>query len=306
MQSILEQIETEIQPLFGLGKVADYIPELAKINSRQFAMSVRTLEGDEYSIGDFNQEFSIQSISKVFVLAMAMEILGDDLWERVGREPSGTSFNSLIQLETEEGKPRNPFINAGALVTTDAIIKSCLNQSTDAYKEILSFVRTLSNNPKIDYDKRVASSEMANAERNTALTYFMKSFKNVNSDPMELLNVYSHHCSLSMTTLDLARAFQFLANRGLNPFTGDQMISELQARRVNSLMMTCGLYDNVGDFAYRVGLPAKSGVGGGIVAVVPNKLTVCVWSPELNPSGNSLIGTRALELFTQQTNYSVF
>jgi glutaminase len=306
VQYILEQIETEIQPLFGLGKVADYIPELAKINSRQFAMSVRTLDGDEYSVGDFNQEFSIQSISKVFVLAMAMEILGDELWDRVGREPSGTSFNSLIQLETEEGKPRNPFINAGALVTTDAIIKSCLNQSTDAYKEILNFVRTLSNNPKIDYDKRVASSEMANAERNTALTYFMKSFKNVNSEPMELLDVYSHHCSLSMTTLDLARAFQFLANRGLNPFTGDQMISDLQARRVNSLMMTCGLYDNVGDFAYRVGLPAKSGVGGGIVAVVPNKLTVCVWSPELNPSGNSLIGTRALELFTQQTNYSVF
>lgn len=306
MKNILDQIETEIQPLFGLGKVADYIPELAKINSRQFAMSVRTLDGDEYSVGDFDQEFSIQSISKVFVLAMAMEILGDELWERVGREPSGTSFNSLIQLETEEGKPRNPFINAGALVTTDAIIKSCLNQSTDAYKEILNFVRTLSNNPKIDYDERVASSEMENAERNTALTYFMKSFKNVNSDPMELLDVYSHHCSLSLTTLDLARAFQFLANRGVNPFTGDQMISDLQARRVNSLMMTCGLYDNVGDFAYRVGLPAKSGVGGGIVAVVPNKLTVCVWSPELNPSGNSLIGTRALELFTQQTNYSVF
>jgi len=306
VQNLLEQIETEIQPLFGLGKVADYIPELAKVNSRQFSMSVRTLEGDEYSVGNFDQEFSIQSISKVFVLAMAMEILGDELWERVGREPSGTSFNSLVQLETEEGKPRNPFINAGALVTTDAVIKSCVNQKTDAYKEILSFVRSLSNNPKVDYDKKVASSEMENAERNTALTYFMKSFSNVNSEPIELLDVYSHHCSLSMNTMDLARAFQFLANRGVNPFTGEQMISELQARRVNSLMMTCGLYDNVGDFAYRVGLPAKSGVGGGIVAVVPNKLTVCVWSPELNPSGNSLIGTRALELFTNQTNYSVF
>lgn len=306
MQNILEQIETEIQPLFGLGKAADYIPELAKVDPRQFSMTVRTLDGDEYSVGNYKEEFSIQSISKVFVLSMAMEILGDELWERVGREPSGTSFNSLVQLETEEGKPRNPFINAGALVTTDAVIKSCENQKTDAYKEILNFVRCLSNNPNVNYDKKVASSEMENAERNTALTYFMKSFSNVNSDPMELLDVYSHHCSLSMTTVDLARAFQFLANRGINPFTGEQMISELQARRVNSLMMTCGLYDNVGDFAYRVGLPAKSGVGGGIVAVVPNKLTISVWSPELNPFGNSLIGTRALELFTNQTNYSVF
>ncbi len=306
MQKTLEQIEAEIQPLFGLGKVADYIPELAKINPRQFSISVRTLNGEEYSIGNSDQTFSIQSISKVFVLTMAMEILGDDLWNRVGREPSGTAFNSLIQLETEEGKPRNPFINAGALVTTDAIIKSCEGGKSNAYDEILNFVRAVSNNSKINYDKKVASSEMENSERNTALTYFMKSFGNIHSEPMELLNVYFHHCSLAMTTMDLARAFQFLANKGKNPFTGEQMISELQAKRVNSLMMTCGLYDNVGDFAYRVGLPAKSGVGGGIVAVLPSKLTVCVWSPELNPSGNSLIGTRALELFTNQTGLSIF
>ena len=306
MQNILNQIEAEIQPLFGLGKVADYIPELAKIDSRQFSISVRTLEGEEYSVGNYDQQFSIQSISKVFVLSMAMEILGDDLWERVGREPSGTAFNSLVQLETEGGKPRNPFINAGALVTTDAIIKSCEKGKSNAYDEILNFVRVVSSNPNINFDKKVASSEMDNSDRNTALTYFMKSFGNIQSDPKELLDVYFHHCSLSMTTMDLARAFQFLANKGVNPFSGDQMISELQAKRVNSLMLTCGLYDNVGDFAYRVGLPAKSGVGGGIIAVLPSKLTVCVWSPELNPSGNSLIGTRALELFSNQTGLSIF
>ncbi len=285
-----------------MGEVANYIPELAKVNPKQFAMTVATIDGEVFSCGDHSKKFSIQSISKVFVLTMAMELLQDELWNRVGREPSGTAFNSLVQLETEQGIPRNPFINAGALVTTDAI-----NQRfTDPYNEILSFVRGLCQNPEIKFDDEVAQSEFQNSERNTALAYFMKSFGNIHSDPIKLLDIYFHHCSIAMNTEDLAKSFLFLANAGVNPLNGEEVISKLKAKRVNSLMLTSGLYDNVGDFAYRVGLPAKSGVGGGIVGVLPGEFSVAVWSPELNLSGNSLIGTKALELFTSYTEKSIF
>lgn len=302
MQEILNRIEKEIQPYFGMGEVANYIPELAKIDPRQFAMTVATVDGKTYSCGSHDRLISIQSISKVFVLTMAMELLQDELWKRVGREPSGTAFNSLIQLEAEQGIPRNPFINAGALVTTDAVIQ----QFSNPYDEILKFVRELCQNKKIEFDKSVALSEFQHSERNSALAYFMKSFGNIKSDPIQLLDVYFHHCSIAMSTEDLAKAFLFLANSGVNPLNGDQVVSRLKAKRVNSLMLTSGLYDNVGDFAYRVGLPAKSGVGGGIVAVLPGEFSVAVWSPELNLSGNSLIGTKALELFTSYTDKSIF
>ena len=302
MQDILDRIEKEIQPYFGMGEVANYIPELAKINPKQFAMTVATIDGKVYSCGDYSKKFSIQSISKVFVLTMAMELLQDELWTRVGREPSGTSFNSLVQLETEQGIPRNPFINAGALVTTDAV-----NQSfTDPYGEILSFVQGLCQNPNIQFDDGVAQSEFQHSERNTALAYFMKSFNNILSDPIKLLDVYFHHCSIAMNTQDLAKSFLFLANGGVNPLNGETVVNKLKAKRVNSLMLTSGLYDNVGDFAYRVGLPAKSGVGGGIVGGLPGEFSVAVWSPELNLSGNSLIGSKALELFTSYTEKSIF
>nr|WP_216639927.1 glutaminase [Halobacteriovorax marinus] len=302
MQDILDRVEKNIQQYFGMGEVANYIPELAKIDPKQFAMTVATVDGRIYSCGSSDKLFSIQSISKVFVLTMAMNVLQDELWERVGKEPSGSAFNSLVQLETEQGIPRNPFINAGALVTTDAIIQ----RFTNAYDEILNFVRDLSQNESIEFDKNVALSEFQHSERNSALAYFMKSFGNIESDPIQLLDVYFHHCSIAMNTVDLAKAFLFLANGGVNPATGKRVVTSLKAKRVNSLMLTCGLYDNVGDFAYRVGLPAKSGVGGGIVAVLPGEFSVAVWSPELNLSGNSLIGTKALELFTNYTEKSIF
>lgn len=302
MQELLDDIASQVQILYGMGRVASYIPELATVNPKQFSMSIVGVDGSEYSTGDVNVPFSIQSISKVYVLTMAMKILGDSLWDRVGREPSGNRFNSLVQLESEEGKPRNPFINAGALVTTDAII----SVSDDPYQKILDFVREISGNPTIQYNTKVARNELAHSERNSALAFFMKSFNNIVSDPMKVLDVYCHHCSLEMTTLDLARSFLFLASGGVTPSTGARILEPMQAKRINSLMLTCGLYDNCGDFAYRVGLPAKSGVGGGIVAVLPGKFAISVWSPELNPNGNSLIGTRALELFTTQTGLSIF
>ncbi len=302
MQEILDKIQLEIESYFGEGKVADYIPELAKIDPKQFAMTVRTIDGQEFSTGDYTKKFSIQSISKVFILTMAMRYLDKKLWTRVGKEPSGTPFNSLIQLESEHGIPRNPFINSGALVTTDII----LNSGNDALKDIVNFVRTLSGNTKIDYDYEVANSEFEHSDRNAALTHFMKSFGNIDSNIEDLLDVYCHHCSLALSTQDLTRAFMYLANNGTNPSTGDTIISPLETKRINALMMTCGLYDNVGEFAYQVGLPGKSGVGGGIIAVLPRKYVVSVWSPALNKSGNSLIGTKALQLFTEYSEDSIF
>ena len=299
---MIDRIRDEVRELWGQGRVADYIPALAKVDPRQFGMAVATLDGQEYSTGDAQVCFSIQSISKVFTLAMVTRHMGDDIWDAVGREPSGNPFNSLVQLEYEQGKPRNPFINAGALVVTDRLI-SLYPHPKDA---MLEFVRSLCGNDDIYYDKEIARSERLNADRNMSLAYLMKSFGNIRNDVDTLLDVYCHQCAISMSCVDLARAFLFLSNRGVNPFSGKQVLSVSQAKRLGALMLTCGFYDESGDFAFRAGLPGKSGVGGGIAAYIPGNLAVTVWSPELNRHGNSLAGMAALEHFTTDIGNSIF
>ncbi len=299
---MIDRIRDEVRELWGQGRVADYIPALEKVNPRQFGMAVATLDGQEYSTGDAQVCFSIQSISKVFTLAMVTRHVGDDIWDAVGREPSGNPFNSLVQLEYEQGKPRNPFINAGALVVTDRLI-SLYPHPKDA---MLEFVRSLCGNDDIYYDKEIARSERLNADRNMSLAYLMKSFGNIRNDVDTLLDVYCHQCAISMSCVDLARAFLFLSNRGVNPFSGKQVLSVSQAKRLGALMLTCGFYDESGDFAFRAGLPGKSGVGGGIAAYIPGNLAVTVWSPELNRHGNSLAGMAALEHFTTDIGNSIF
>ena len=301
-QSVIDKIRDEVRELWGQGRVADYIPALEKVNPRQFGMAVATLDRQEYSTGDAQVCFSIQSISKVFTLAMVTRHVGDDIWDAVGREPSGNPFNSLVQLEYEQGKPRNPFINAGALVVTDRLI-SLYPHPKDA---MLEFVRSLCGNDDIYYDKEIARSERLNADRNMSLAYLMKSFGNIRNDVDTLLDVYCHQCAISMSCVDLARAFLFLSNRGVNPFSGKQVLSVSQAKRLGALMLTCGFYDESGDFAFRAGLPGKSGVGGGIAAYFPGNLAVTVWSPELNRHGNSLAGMAALEHFTTDIGNSIF
>ena len=283
---MIDRIRDEVRELWGQGRVADYIPALEKVNPRQFGMAVATLDGQEYSTGDAQVCFSIQSISKVFTLAMVTRHVGDDIWDAVGREPSGNPFNSLVQLEYEQGKPRNPFINAGALVVTDRLI-SLYPHPKDA---MLEFVRSLCGNDDIYYDKEIARSERLNADRNMSLAYLMKSFGNIRNDVDTLLDVYCHQCAISMSCVDLARAFLFLSNRGVNPFSGKQVLSVSQAKRLGALMLTCGFYDESGDFAFRAGLPGKSGVGGGIAAYIPGNLAVTVWSPELNRHGTGRHG----------------
>ncbi|MBN1251064.1 MAG: glutaminase [Bacteroidales bacterium] len=301
-QKIIEKIYDEVKPLIEKGIVADYIPALAKTPANKFAMTVSTVNGEEFCVGDVDDNFSIQSISKVFTLTIAMNMIGDDLWKRVGREPSGNSFNSLVQLEYENGIPRNPFINAGAIVVSDAIFEG----RGKTKNKILQFVREISGNNTLSFDEEVAESERIFGNKNRAMANFIKSFNNLNNLADDVLDIYFHQCSICMNTKDLAHSFLFLANKGINPKTGDIILGTRKTKRMNSLMLTCGLYDAVGDFAYRVGLPGKSGVGGGIVAVVPGELSVAVWSPGLNKYGNSLAGTKALELFTTYANNSIF
>ncbi len=301
-QTILEEINEEISSFKNSGEVANYIPELAKIPKEKFGFSVCTIDGQYYSIGESEEPFSIQSISKVFSLTLAMMLEGDELWKRTGREPSGTAFNSLVQLEYEHGIPRNPFINAGALVITDVLISHLI----DPKIEILDFLRHITTNQNISFDQKVAKSEASVGFRNKAMGYFMKSFGNIKNNVEEVLDNYFAHCSISMSCKDLAKAGLFLANRGINPLTGEIVLDSRRTKYVNSLMLTCGTYDAVGQFAYQVGLPAKSGVGGGIMAVMPGEFSICVWSPGLDNNGNSLAGIKALDLFTTKTGISIF
>lgn len=302
LQEILSKVYTQTSAYIGQGKVADYIPELATIPSTKFGIALQTIDGKRHVMGDASEKFSIQSISKVISLTLAMTLVGDEIWKRVGREPSGNPFNSLVQLEYEAGIPRNPFINAGAIVVTDIL----LSHLGDVKQVVLDFARHLADNQQIDFDTAVAQSEMKTGYRNSALANFLKSFNNLENDPDVVLDVYYHLCALSMSCKDVAQIGLFLANGGVLPRNEERITTLSQAKYILSLMLTCGTYDSVGDFAYRVGLPGKSGVGGGILAVLPKKYTICVWSPGLNQAGNSLVGTKALELFTTLTEDSIF
>jgi len=298
---ILKEIYKEVKPLAGKGKVADYIPELKKIKPDKFGISISTPEGEKYFVGDALEKFSIQSISKVYSLVLAFGQLGEKIWKRVGKEPSGNPFNSLVQLEHENGIPRNPFINAGALVICDMLVSSYKNPQ----KEINGFVSELCGT-KIVSDKAVALSEKKHGFTNAALVNYMKSHCNIENDIEEVLDLYFYSCALTMNCMELADSFLFLANHGVIPSTGKRILTKSKSKRLSAIMLTCGLYDESGDFAFHVGMPGKSGVGGGIAAIIPNKLAIAVWSPGLNKFGNSIAGTKSLELFTTKTEMSIF
>ena len=300
---ILADILNEVRPLIGHGKVASYIPALAKVPANKLGIAVFTNQGQVIKAGDADEAFSIQSISKALSLTLALGLYQpEEIWSRVGKEPSGQAFNSLIQLEMEKGIPRNPFINAGAIVVADL-----LNSRLSAPRQrLLEFVRQLSGDTHICYDKIVAASEMMHSDRNAAIAYLMRSFGNFENEVIPVLNNYFHACSLKMSCVDLAKTFSYLANKGASVQTRKTVITPTQTKQLNALLATCGLYDGAGEFAYRVGMPGKSGVGGGIIAIVPGEMTIAVWSPELDPSGNSLAGTKALELLSERIGRSIF
>jgi len=301
---LVAAVHRDIQPQLGSGRVADYIPALARVDPRQFGLAIATSSGETASVGDCAVPFSIQSVSKVFTLTLALGRVGDALWRRVGREPSGSPFNSIVQLERELGIPRNPLINAGALVVTDAILAGRPPQV--AVAEILAYLRDLADDPRIRVDREVAKSEADTGFRNASLANFIRSFSNLSNPVADVLETYFNQCALSMSCIQLARAGLFLAHGGVDPITGHRVVDGQAARRINAIMMTCGHYDASGDFAFRVGLPGKSGVGGGILAIAPRRASIAVWSPGLNAAGNSLVGALALESLSRRTGWSVF
>lgn len=301
-QEVLESICRDVQSLAGLGKQADYIPALAKVNPDQFGICIHSIHGDVYSEGDADVPFSIQSISKVFSLAIALNLLGDDLWERVGKEPSGTSFNSLIQLEAEHGKPRNPFINAGAIVVADILLEKLPSPK----ENFIEFIRELSGNPHIDYNEEVARSEREKGYLNAAIANLLKYHHNLNGEIEEVLHFYFLLCSVEMSCRNLAKAFLAFADHKTHFSYHGVDLTSSQVKRINAIMQTCGFYDEAGEFSFLVGLPGKSGVGGGIAAVYPMRYSVVVWSPRLNQKGNSIMGMKALELLTTKTRESIF
>lgn len=304
LSSIIETIASDMARETDRGRVADYIPALARVAPDQFGIAVIEADGALHQAGDACTPFSIQSVSKVFALSMALDRLGDTIWTRVGREPSGSAFNSVVQLESERGIPRNPFINAGAIVVSDALLTG--HDTREMIGDMLRFVRRLADDDGVEIDNEVASSEAATGFRNFALANFMKAFKNLENPVEDALKLYFHQCALTATCRQLAQAGRYLMNAGIDPASGTRIVSAEQARRINALMLTCGHYDGSGEFAFRVGIPGKSGVGGGILAVVPGKASVAVWSPGLNERGNSKLGSLALERLSEATGWNVF
>jgi glutaminase len=286
------------------GHVASYIPELAKVSPAHFGIAVITADGTEHVAGDADLAFSIQSVSKVFALVEALQMHGDRVWQRVGREPSGSAFNSIIQLELEQGRPRNPFINAGAIAVTDLICEGL--EPREGIGAILRLVRNLSGDDSIAVDGAVAYSEAATGFRNAALANYMRAFGIIAGPVEATLDAYFHQCAIAMSCRQLARAGRFLMHAGRCPTSGKAIVSPERARRIKALMLTCGHYDASGEFAFQVGLPAKSGVGGGILAVAPGRASIAVWSPGLSPQGNSLLGTKALEDLARAMGWNVF
>jgi glutaminase len=304
LSEIAATVLRDMRPHFGRGRVADYIPALARIDPSHFGLAIVTTDGERAEAGDADVAFSVQSISKVFTLTMALEKIGSELWKRVGREPSGSAFNSIVQLERERGVPRNPLINAGALVVADALLDR--RDPVAAIDAIVAFVRRAADDASVGIDPEVATSEGDTGFRNASLANFLRAEGNLHSRVADVLQVYFNQCALALSCRQLARSALYLAAGGVDPLTGVKVTTPMRARRINSLMMTSGHYDASGDFAFRVGLPGKSGVGGGILAIAPRRAAIAVWSPGLNPQGSSLVGVMALQRLASLTGWSVF
>jgi len=301
--AIVRDIAREMADMPDRGTVADYIQPLALVDPNSFGIAVIEADGQCHLAGDAETPFSIQSVSKVFALTLALGKVGDALWQRVGREPSGSAFNSIVQLESERGIPRNPFINAGAIVVSDLNLGR--SEPRESLGELLRFMRALAGDETIFIDEHVARAEQETGFRNFALANYMRAFGNLTNEVERTLGVYFHQCALALSCRQLALAGRFLMNAGRTPEVG-RIVSPERARRINALMMTCGHYDGSGEFAFRVGLPGKSGVGGGILAIAPGRASIAVWSPGLNDRGNSQLGALALERLVQRTGWSVF
>jgi len=300
-QSILKDIHLEVKNTLNKGEVASYIPELATIDVSNFGVYLKQLNGNSYSIGDWDKPFSIQSISKVLTLSKALQLIDCNIWDRVDVEPSGNPFNFLSLLEQENGIPRNPLINSGAIVVADILVSNLENPKED----FIQYIRELVDDSTINYNDKVAASEKEKGYKNYAIANMLKSYGNLKNEVEIVLDFYFHQCSIELNCEQITNAFYLFSNKG-KCIQGKKRLTLSQVKRINAIMLTCGFYDEAGEFAFTVGLPGKSGVGGGIVALLPNKFVIATWSPGLNKKGNSLLGMKALEQFTTKTSESIF
>ena len=304
LERVVEEITKEISGTENWGRATQQIDALAGIDTHQFGIAILTRDGDTICGGDADTPFSIQSISKVFSLELVLEAHGDDLWERVGRDPSGDPFNSVIDLERQKGHPRNPFINAGALIVVDMLLDT--RGPDEEAQAVVDFVSELLDGDEISLSEKVAESDEGSGDLNRAMLNIAKHFGNVRNPIPQIMKAYTRQCAIELSCRQLARVGRFLMLEGPDEAANRDLEAARRSRRILSLMMTAGLYDGAGEFAYRVGLPAKSGIGGGILAIAPNTASIAVWSPGLDESGNSKLGTLALEMLTDRLDWSSF
>lgn len=301
----LKEMVQQVREYTKNGQVADYIPALSKADPDDVAVAIYDGNDTCFSEGNYNQLFTLQSISKVLTLALALIDYGEDIvFDKVGMEPTGDPFNSISKLESHiPSKPLNPMINAGALAVSSLIKGASTEEKLD---RLLRFVRDLSGNQQISYNYEVAKSEFETADLNRALAYFMKQHGVISDDVDELLDLYTKQCAIEVNCNDLARIGYALAHEGNHPITNEPIIPREIVRLVKTFMVTCGMYNASGEFAIRVGIPAKSGVSGGIVGAVPHRIGIGIYSPALDKKGNSLAGMKLLELLSARYQLSIF
>ena len=304
VRRVVAEITDEISSSDDWGEATRQIEPLSRVDTRQFGIAILTRNGDMVCGGDADTPFSIQSISKVFSLELVLEAHGDDLWDRVGRDPSGDPFNSVIDLERQKGHPRNPFINAGALIVVDMLLDS--RAPGEEVQAVVNFVERLLDGEDFGFDEEVAKSDDEAGSLNRAMLNISKHFGNVRNPVDKIMSAYVRQCAIELSCRQLARVGRFLMLDGADSAANRDLEAARRSRRILALMMTSGLYDGAGEFAYRVGLPAKSGIGGGILAIAPNTASIAVWSPGLDESGNSKLGTLALEMLTDRLDWSSF
>jgi len=304
VEEILEKIVNKNKIKTKFGDVANYIPGLDKANRDDLGICLIDVEGNKYVYGDYNKKFTIQSVSKPIALMLAILDNGIDyVFSKVGTEPTGDAFNSMIRLETAEmKKPYNPMINAGA-VAVSSMIKG--KNKEEKFQRLLDFFKLITENDSLSYNKEIYEGEKRTGNKNRAMAYFMKDQGIIDSSVEETLDVYFKQCSIEVTTIDLAMIGLFLSKNGILS-TGERIISSYEAKIIKSLMMTCGMYDGSGEFALNVGIPSKSGVGGGIMSVVPNMMGIGIYGPSLDKKGNSIGGNGILEDLSRELDLSIF
>ncbi|MER5492607.1 glutaminase [Streptomyces sp. NPDC002490] len=285
------------------GEPADYIPELATADPELLGAVFATVDGEVYGAGDIDTEFTIQSISKPFAYALALTDRGfDPVLAKVGVEPSGEAFNR-ISLESDTGRPFNPMINAGA-ITTHSLAGPAGREPQERVERVVRGLSAFAGRG-LRVDERVCGSEMEHAHRNLAIAYMLRGYDILTEDPRVVVEGYTRQCSVLVTARDLAMMAATLAHRGVNPLSGERVVSEPVVRQVLSVMSTCGMYDAAGDWATQVGIPAKSGVAGGLIGALPGQIGIATFSPRLDPHGNSVRGVSLFERFSSDMGLHV-